>query len=368
MTFFDDSDVFPFQQSDLNLNPLYRGDNLINNENSFPFNLPSYNKQEEENNLCNFSSSSNLLDCFNNIEEKKSDQRGNPSISKIASPKEENPKVKDINYFEINYDKTLFSSKKDKINEIPLLEDKEKDFNDLFAYNHNGLNEFNKIFYIKKKPFFKVDNPKRNNIYSVIKNNSDSIKEDKEKIFLGRKRKSRKDDLDNIRTKIKRGFINSYLLRKLTEIPTMNGSINNLYRFPDHLVRDVNKELNKKLFKVTLLELFEKKELYIFQRKKSPKQKKDDEKNKNIMQNYAHNLEIVHSDNVKDNEEMKKILNKTIQELYEEYINSAQFKIVEINRLKKKNFNDNYIESYIYLAKHLIQFFEIKSNDNEKRF
>ena len=50
-------------------------------------------------------------------------------------------------------------------------------------------------------------------------------------------------------------------------------------------------------------------------------------------------------------------MNKTIGELYKEYINSDEFKINEINRLKNNKMQDEYIAKYISLAKNLIEFF-----------
>ena len=50
-------------------------------------------------------------------------------------------------------------------------------------------------------------------------------------------------------------------------------------------------------------------------------------------------------------------MNKPIRELYEEYINSDEFKIIEINRLKEKKMEDEYIEKYIIIARYLISFF-----------
>ena len=47
--------------------------------------------------------------------------------------------------------------------------------------------------------------------------------------------------------------------------------------------------------------------------------------------NYSHNLKVVQNDEIKENEEFKKIFNKSFSELYEEYINSNEFKIDEIN-------------------------------------
>ena len=67
---------------------------------------------------------------------------------------------------------------------------------------------------------------------------------------------------------------------------------------------------------MTLQEIFEKKELYLI-------------KDKATLDNYLHNKDLI------QNEELNMIMNKTICELYEEYINSDEFKISEINRLKK---------------------------------
>ena len=52
-----------------------------------------------------------------------------------------------------------------------------------------------------------------------------------------------------------------------------------------------------------------------------------------------------------------KILNKTFSELYEEYLDSDEFKIDEINRLKERKMENNYIRRYKDIAKDLINFF-----------
>ena len=54
---------------------------------------------------------------------------------------------------------------------------------------------------------------------------------------------------------------------------------------------------------------------------------------------------------------MRKILDMKYYQLYEEYLNSDEF-IEEINRLKKKGMNDEYINTYIYFSKHFLEFFE----------
>jgi hypothetical protein len=95
---------------------------------------------------------------------------------------------------------------------------------------------------------------------------------------------------------------------------------------------------------MTLQEVFENEELYFL-------------KDKLALNNYLHNMKILQDEEIKENEEFKIILNENISELYEEYINSDEFKISEINRLKKYKMQDIYIAKYINLAKNLIEFF-----------
>ena len=95
---------------------------------------------------------------------------------------------------------------------------------------------------------------------------------------------------------------------------------------------------------MTLQEVFENEELYFL-------------KDKLALNNYLHNMKILQDEEIKENEEFKIILNENISELYEEYINSDELKISEINRLKKYKMQDIYIAKYINLAKNLIEFF-----------
>ena len=80
-------------------------------------------------------------------------------------------------------------------------------------------------------------------------------------------------------------------------------------------------------------------------------------KDKVTLDNYLHNKNLFKNEEIKENEELNMIMNKTIRELYEEYINSDEFKINEINRLKNNKMQDEYITKYISLAKNLIEFF-----------
>ena len=95
---------------------------------------------------------------------------------------------------------------------------------------------------------------------------------------------------------------------------------------------------------MTLQEVFENEELYLL-------------RDKLALNNYLHNMKILQDEEIKENEEFKILLNENISELYEEYINSDEFKISEINRLKKYKMQDIYIAKYINLAKNLIEFF-----------
>ena len=155
------------------------------------------------------------------------------------------------------------------------------------------------------------------------------------------KRRRRRDNQDNIRKKIKRGFLNNALYNKLNKKLKEIGSKLFLEKFPQKFACDVVKKTNKLLLNMNLEEIFELKELY----------------NEKELKNYYHNLKVVKNKEIQENEEFKKILNKKYHELFEEYINSDEFIIDEINRLKKNKMHNTYIEKYIYLAENFIEFF-----------
>ena len=184
------------------------------------------------------------------------------------------------------------------------------------------------------------------NLFTNIEKNSLLVKSGEE--MLRRKRfqdrRPRKENQDNIRKKIKRGFFNNGLIKKLNEKLKSIGSKKYLRKFPQHFVSDVNQKRNKELFNMILREIFENKELYINEDKEG-------------LRNYLNNLKVVQNEEIKENIELKIIFNKTINELYEEYINSDEFNIIEINRLKEKKMQDDYIKRYINLARYLILFF-----------
>ena len=67
-------------------------------------------------------------------------------------------------------------------------------------------------------------------------------------------------------------------------------------------------------------------------------------------------MQVINKKEIREIPELKRILDKKYCELFQEYINSKEFNVDEINRLKNK-FDKLYIENYIYLSKHFIEFF-----------
>ena len=199
----------------------------------------------------------------------------------------------------------------------------------------------------KEKIFDVVLREREGEIKSLFTNieNEESNSNINDENFLKRKRypqkRRRRENQDNMRKKIKRGFMNIALITKINVNLKLNNIISYLEKFPQNLVCDVTKKTNKDLIDMTLEQIFEKKELY----------DEDD------LSKYEHNLKVIKSKEVQQNSELKAILNKKYSELFEEYINSKEFKVDEINRLKKNKMSDSYIERYIYLSKHFIKFF-----------
>ena len=191
-----------------------------------------------------------------------------------------------------------------------------------------------------KDKLFDIILPKSTPIFSKLENDSSTD----DGIFLERKRYSikrrRRENKDNIRKKIKRGFLNNALINKINTIVKSNRGKLCFKRFQQHFVSDVAKKSNKVLLNMTLKEIFEKKEIYDTKELKF----------------YYHNLKLIQSEEILENEELKNILNKKYCELYDEYLNSKEFMHDEINRLKNNKMEDSYIKRYIYLARNFINF------------
>ena len=200
----------------------------------------------------------------------------------------------------------------------------------------------------KKKGIFKIIYPEKVSLFTNMDNNfefKEEVDENKteDNLFI-RKKMPRKENKDNIRRKIKRSFFNKYVIPKLNMILKNNGS--NLYfmRLPQSFVSDICIKNNKKVINMTLSEIFLNEEINV------------NNTNKDLT-NYFHNLKVINNMDIKENKEFQKILNMKFYELFNEYLNSVEFQIDEINRLKKKKFENSFISRYISISRNFIDFF-----------
>ena len=222
---------------------------------------------------------------------------------------------------------------------LPLKEEVETEENFSLYFNGVKENNQNSSFLGQKRKLFKINYRKKYDESNEISPSS------VEKAFLNNKVlptiKRRRENQDNIRKKLKTVFFNTFLRKKINEI--LNNKHSRLYfeKFPISFVNDIRKNTNKDVIDKTLLEIILNKELY----------------SENDLSNYNHNLKVVENKEFKKIGELKKILNKTFRELFEEFINSKEFNIDEINRLRNNNLDNIYIERYIYQSKHFIEYF-----------
>ena len=235
------------------------------------------------------------------------------------------------------------SSKKE--NENQSLKEDEKEKEELLSHYFKSSkdNNANKIFCDRRQNIFQVNYRIRNDFKEI---DNDLLSElSNEKIFLNDKVlpkiKRRRENLDNILKKIKTNFFNNYLYKKINEI--LKSKQNKLYfvKFPISFVNDIKLDTNRELINITLLEIISNKDIY----------------NEKDLNNYYHNLKVIENEEINKNEELKEILNKKYFELFEEYINSKEFNIDEIKRLKNNNMDNIYIERYIYQSKNFIEYY-----------
>ena len=243
--------------------------------------------------------------------------------------------------FDYNNNSTI-----NKINPaIPLK--KEKKIEDELLYHYSNSikeNNSNPILKKEKRKLFKVNYRIRfDDIFD--KENILLSPKSNEKTFLENKvtptKKRRRENWDNIRKKIKTIFFNKYLYTKMNNALKNKKSKLYFLKFPITFVNDIKRNTNKDIVNISLLEIMLNKELY-------------DEKDLN---NYYHNLKVIENKEINENEELMTILNKKYSELFEEYLNSIEFNINEMKRLKNNNMDKIYIEKYIYQSKNFIKYF-----------
>ena len=189
------------------------------------------------------------------------------------------------------------------------------------------------------KKFFNIKKEKEKiNLFTNIKHDdkNEMLYEDQIKRFS--KKRNRFKNKDNILKKILTAFFNFYLLNAIN-LKLQNLGIKNY--FEKFSLNHINKQNRIIIMNMTLKQFIEKNELY--HKQKNPKKK------------VHHNAYILINLEKCINPVLKRILNTSLKELYEAYINSDEFKVNEINRLKKKNMNDWYINRYIFLSKNFLK-------------
>ena len=267
---------------------------------------------------------------------------GNESETFLSNNNQESDEISSINVNECLFPFSLFPEIHRVKYQIPL---DEEDFYTTLEIAINEcfkINEEKSIFQTKNSDkIFEVIRPIKVGLFTKLETD---LSKEKEDTFMKRKRygekRSRKENQDNIRKKIKRGFLNNALIPKINMIIKKHGGKIFFEIFKQHFVSDVTRKRNMELINMTLEEIFRKKELY----------------HETDINFYYKNLKLVNSKEIQENKELKNILNIKLFKIFEEYINSKEFNIDEINRLKSKNMKDSYIKRYIYLAQNFIQF------------
>ena len=150
-----------------------------------------------------------------------------------------------------------------------------------------------------------------------------------------RNRRVRKYNADNIRRKIKRNLFNTHIKNSLNKKLTYLGISLGFSKLNKKFVTDVYSHRSIEMRNMTLKEIYENKDNY------------------DKPEHYEKNKKVI--DKIKDNIEFKDILNKKYGEIFEEFINSKEFNLDEIKKLKSKK-DEDYIQNYIYVARHFFDY------------
>ena len=95
----------------------------------------------------------------------------------------------------------------------------------------------------------------KSNLFTNIEKNS-SLFQDYERKLLKkrfRNKRQRRENQENIRRKIKRGFFNNALINKLNDKLRSIGIIKYFEKFPHHFVNDVNQKKNKRILGIIFI-------------------------------------------------------------------------------------------------------------------
>ena len=206
-----------------------------------------------------------------------------------------------------------------------------------------NLDQFNKK---DKKKIFDVIYPEKN--YKILTENEINSNPldlfesfDFKKKTRSKVKQRRFTNQDNMRRVIKRRFSNTYLKNKFNKKLKKAGYKKFIECFPQEFAGNVTREINSSIINMTFGQILTDKSIY---------------SGKKLYQ-FENNLKIVNSIKKDQNSDLNEMLNKKYSKLFEEYLNSDDFKIAEIERLRNKQKSRLYIKKYEYLAKNLIKFF-----------
>ena len=283
---------------------------------------------------------SKLNDSYENMSRIPHQKKFNENFLNIKRKREEEN-------FRINMEYEFYESKAEEvlkafISIFPMFQE-----NNILEEDETSC-EDNERYFIKKikeeKSLFKVFYPDH---YLFTKAKEDLLKDYLTGIDFSIKTRS-EERLPNylqkyyIRVNIKRNFMNRYLLIALNKLLEEAGFITYFAKFPQDFANNVTKDKCKIIMNMRLKEILRARDLY------------EDIDNTN----FEHNLKIVDEIEKEGNPELNMILNRKLRCLFEEYVDSEEFGIVELNRLKKSKIekDEYYLKKYVFLAKHFIEF------------
>ena len=168
-----------------------------------------------------------------------------------------------------------------------------------------------------KKKKFEVIYPAKNQQITT----ESEIKYDFTKKIRSKNKQPRFTNWDNIRRVIKRRFVNTYLKNKINMKVKKAGYETFIESFSQEFAANVTKEFNRSIINMTFGQMLKTERFY------------SSKKLYQYKYNYKKNSEIVNSINDGRNSDLKELLNKKFSELFEEYLNSNEFKINEIQNI-----------------------------------
>ena len=189
---------------------------------------------------------------------------GNESETFLSNNNQESDEISSINVNECLFPFSLFPEIHRVKYQIPLDEENFSTTLEIAINECFKINEEKSIFQTKNSDkIFEVIRPIKVGLFTKL---DIDLSKEKEDTFMKRKRygekRSRKENQDNIRKKIKRGFLNNALIPKINMIIKKHGGKIFFEIFKQHFVSDVTRKRNMELINMTLEEIFRKKELY----------------------------------------------------------------------------------------------------------